>query len=107
MDGGCSLCSVDDLWRHALLECNLLARCVWALEREEITEFLCQVQCLGARAWLAEVMQSLKHEELTRVVIWLWVIWYVRHKVIHENYFESPLLTHIFAERFIGELMEV
>jgi hypothetical protein len=30
MDGGCSLCSVDDLWRHALLECNLLARCVWA-----------------------------------------------------------------------------
>jgi len=26
---------------EALLECNL-ARCVWALEREEITKFLCQ-----------------------------------------------------------------
>jgi hypothetical protein len=85
-DGGCSLGGADDSWRHALLECNL-ARCVWALEREEITEFLCQVQCLDARAWLAEVMRSLKHEEFTRVVVRLWAIWYVRRKAIHENYF--------------------
>ena len=38
-----------------VVECNL-ARCVWALEREEITKFLCQVQWLDARAWLAEVI---------------------------------------------------
>lgn len=34
-DRGCSLFGGDDSWRHALLECNL-AKCVWALERDEI-----------------------------------------------------------------------
>jgi hypothetical protein len=42
---------------------------VWALEREEITEFICQIETPDARAWLVEVMKGLKHEELTRVVV--------------------------------------
>jgi hypothetical protein len=41
---------------------------VWALEREEIMEFICQIETSDARAWLVEVMKGLKHEELTRVV---------------------------------------
>jgi hypothetical protein len=57
-----------DSWRHALLECNL-AKCLWALEREEITEFISQIETLDARAWSAEVMKGLKHEELTKVVV--------------------------------------
>ena len=42
---------------------------MWALEREETTEFICQIEMPDARAWLVEVMKGLKHEELTRVVV--------------------------------------
>lgn len=48
-DRGCSLFGGDDSWRHALLECNL-AKCVWALERDEIIEFICQVQSYRRQA---------------------------------------------------------
>lgn len=41
-NGGCSLCGGTNLW---------MAKCVWALEREEITEFICQLQTPDARAW--------------------------------------------------------
>ena len=82
----CVLRGAADSWRHALLECNL-ARSVWALERENITELLSQVHWMDARAWLAGVMNSLKHEEVTRVVVCLWAVWYVRRKTIHENRF--------------------
>ena len=37
-DASCALCGAADSWRHALLECNL-AKCVWALENENIIEF--------------------------------------------------------------------
>ena len=45
--------------------CNL-DKCVWALEREDIIAFICQVLTHDARAWLVELMKSLKHEELTK-----------------------------------------
>lgn len=51
-----------------MLECNL-AKCVWALEKEELTAFINQIETLDARIWLAEVMAALKHDELTRVVV--------------------------------------
>ena len=37
------LCGGMDSWRHALLECNL-AKCGGALEREEITKFICKIE---------------------------------------------------------------
>lgn len=46
---------------------------------------------MDARAWLAEVIRLMKHEEFTRVVVPLWAIWYARLKAIHENHFQSPL----------------
>jgi hypothetical protein len=62
---------------------------------------------MDARNWLAEVISSLKHIDITRVVVRLWAIWYARRLAIHENQFESPLSTHSFVEQFIGELEEV
>ena len=35
----CAIGGMEDSWRHSLLECNL-AKCVWALEKEDITEFI-------------------------------------------------------------------
>ena len=54
----CGICGEPDSWKHALLECNL-ARCVWALEREEIVENICSIQEMNARGWLKEVLSVL------------------------------------------------
>jgi hypothetical protein len=80
---------------------------MWALENENIIEFLGQLHCSDARAWLAEVMSSLKQDEITRVVVRLWAIRFARRKAIHENQFQSPFSTHTFVEQFIGELEEI
>lgn len=81
-----------------------MATSVWALEEEEITELICQVQHDDARGWLSEIMQTLPQEQVTRVVVRLWAIWFARRQVIHENKFQSPLSTNCFVERFISEL---
>ena len=49
-------------------------------------------------------MAALKHEELTRVVVRLWAIWYARRQALFENNFQSPFSTNSFVERFISEL---
>lgn len=49
-----------------------MSKCVWALESEEITEHLCKMQAHEAKGWLAEVIASLSHPVLTRVVVTLW-----------------------------------
>jgi hypothetical protein len=72
---------------HSFLECNM-ARCVWALEKEEITEHLFQIEEQDAKGWLA-VMKSLRHEDLIQVTVTLWAIWYARRKVVHENIYQS------------------
>ncbi|CAN6244691.1 unnamed protein product [Urochloa humidicola] len=100
----CGICGAQDSWKHSLLECNL-ARCVWALEQEELTEHLCGIQEMEARAWLATAMESLSSEQMARVAITMWAIWYVRRKAIHEHIFQSPLSTHCFIERFISETL--
>ena len=86
LDRSCFLCGGLDSWKHALLECNL-AKCVWALEKEDLKAFICQIETPGTRVWLAEVMAALKHEELTRVVVRLWAIWYGRCQALFKNNF--------------------
>jgi hypothetical protein len=76
----CSICGARDSWRHSLIECNM-ARCVWVLEKDEITEHICHIEDQDARGWLVAVMQSLKHEDLIRVTVTLWAIWYARRKL--------------------------
>lgn len=101
----CGICGQVDSWKHSLLECNL-ARPVWALEREEIVELLCQIQEPDTRSSLAEAIKGLKQEELTRVVVRLWAVWHTKQKAVHENEFQNPLSTHCFIERFISELAQ-
>jgi hypothetical protein len=50
------------------------------------------------------IMQTLPQEQVTRVVVRLWAIWYARRQAIHENKFQSPLSTNCFVEKFISEL---
>ena len=98
-----SICGCQDSWRHALLECNM-AKCVWALQREEILEVISRAQHDDARGWLHEAIAVLSQEDLVRLVVTMWSIWHARRKVIHEDIFQSPLSTHSFIERFIADL---
>jgi hypothetical protein len=84
-----------------------MARCVWAPEKDEIIEHICRIDDQDAKGWLAAVMQSLKHEDLIRVIVTLWAIWYARRKAIHEDIYQSPLLNHNFVTSFVADLQLV
>ena len=101
--GGCSLCGQPDSWQHSLIDCNV-ARCVCSLEKVEIAELVSNAGGEDMRGWVAELLQHLKQEEMIRVVVRLWAIWYVRRKAIYGDQFQSPLSTHCFVERFAAEL---
>ena len=60
-----------------------MAKCVWALQKEDITDFLGGLQEQDARAWLATVFSSLPHDDLVRVIVTMWAIWYARRKAIY------------------------
>jgi hypothetical protein len=85
----CVLCGEEDSWRHSLLECNM-ARCVWALEEEEITEQLGIIQIPNAKAWPTEIFKTFAGAPLVRVVVVLGAIWHARRKAIHEEIYQSP-----------------
>jgi len=50
------------------------------------------------------MMKSLRPEELVRVTVTLWTIWYARRKAVHENIYQSPLSTHQFVSNFVANL---
>jgi len=97
------------MWSQRLLEAlaarmQYMARCFWALEKEEITEHLCQIEEHDVRGRLAVTMKSLRHEDLVRVSVTLWATWYARRKAVHENIYQSPLSTHQFVANFVASL---
>jgi hypothetical protein len=98
-------CGMEDSWRQSLLSCSV-ARSVWALADEGITEHVCMNEDMSAKRWLFAMMGSLSRErdDFARVAITLWAIWYARRKIIHEEEFQSPLLTHLFIERYLQDL---
>ena len=78
--GQCALCGATDSWKHSLLECNM-ARCVWALESEEIVEHLSEMQEKNSRGWLVNLFETMPHADLIGVLVTMWAIWYARRKV--------------------------
>jgi hypothetical protein len=99
----CSICGARDSWKHSLVECNL-AKCICALESEEVVEHLCCIQDTSAYDWLMSAIETLSSEDFIRVAITFWSIWYVRRKVIDEDSFQSPMTTHLFVDRYIADL---
>jgi hypothetical protein len=83
-----------------------MARCVWALATEEITEHLHCSEEERAREWLATLITTLCHEDHVKVFVTLWAIWHARRKSIHEQIYQSPLTVHHFVARFVEELWE-
>jgi ribonuclease HI len=98
-------------WTRALLEGPWIFRQMGVmiepydgLVDPEVTEHMCNSEEGGARLWLANLIETLPQEVQTRVVVTLWAIWHACQKEIHEQQFQSPLSTHLFAERFIQDL---
>jgi hypothetical protein len=82
----CSVCGEEDSWRHSLINCAM-ARTVWALADEEITEHVSMNEDPYAKQWLFVMMETLSRDDFARVVVTLWSIWYARRKLIHEGEF--------------------
>ena len=99
----CYVCGMTDSWKHSLIECSM-ARCVWALVDPELLEHMIETREPTARAWLFSMMEVLSHDEMARMGVTLWAVWYARRKFIHEGLNQSPLSTHLFVTRFIAEL---
>ena len=93
---------VDSL-RHSLFECRM-ARCVWALGDEETLEHVISNRSEDARLWLFWLFDTLNQQDLARVLITMWAIWWARRRAIHDNEFQSPLSTMCFINRYLQDL---
>jgi hypothetical protein len=106
-NNACSICGAADSWRHSLIECNM-ARCVWALEDEAITEHICENPAQDPKSWLVAMMSSLSQEELVRVSVTLWAIWYARRKQPMNRSFRAHyLLTSLCPDFYVSSINHV
>ncbi|KAK1602924.1 hypothetical protein QYE76_018047 [Lolium multiflorum] len=99
----CSLCGAQDSWRYSLIECNV-ARCVWALAKEELLEHMVRSTGPSARQWMFLMLETLSKEEFAIMAVTLWAIWFARRKIIFDGEFQSPLTTHGFVENYMRDL---
>lgn len=100
----CSLCHVAvDTLCHSLFDCQM-ARCVWALVDEDLTESIISNRTEDAKLWMLWLVGTLPSEELARVLVTMWAIWWARRRAIHDNQFQSPLSTLMFINKFMAEL---
>ena len=100
----CSICGDIDSWRHSLINCPI-ARSVWALADEDVTEHISLNEDLVARRWIFAMMDTLSRDDFAKVAVTLWAIWYARRKIIHDDgLFQSPMSTNIFIQRYLQDL---
>lgn len=100
----CSICNSDlDSLRHSLFECRM-ARCVWALGDEDVLEHILSNRSEDARLWLFWLFESTNQQDLARVLITMWAIWWARRRAIHDSEFQSPLSTMCFVNRYLEDL---
>ena len=99
----CAICGHEDSWRHSLIECNL-ARCVWALTKEDITEHISLSAEQTPRQWLFSMIETMEKDDLIQMLVTLWAIWHAKRKAVHEEIFQSPMATKGFVDRFLDDL---
>jgi ribonuclease HI len=50
------------------------------------------------------MFETMKKDDLTRMLVTLWAIWHARRKAIHEEIYQSPMATTSFVNRFLIDL---
>lgn len=102
---GCSLLVVyadpRTHWRRSLLQCNM-ARCIWALEEDEMQNVVFENKESDAKRWIFSLMDMLPHTDFTKVLVTLWATWHSRGKALHEQVFQSPHATHHFVVNLLS-----
>jgi hypothetical protein len=58
----------------------------------------------NAKHWIFHMIETLPHDQFSRLAVTLWAIWTSRGKAIHEDIFYSPLSTFGFVNSFLKEL---
>jgi hypothetical protein len=81
-----------------------MARSVWALADEGITDQVCMNEDTSAKQWLFAMIESLSREDFAQVAVTLWATWYARRKIIYDDEYQIPLSTHLFIERYLRDL---
>ena len=100
----CSICHAAlDTWRHSLFDCRL-ARCVWALADEELTDVLISNRTDDAKVWMLWLIDTLPIADLARALVTIWAIWWARRRAIHDEQFQSPMSTHLFIQKYLEDL---
>jgi ribonuclease HI len=84
-----------------------MAASVWALADGVMVEHMMMNNEPSAKQWLFDMLESLPHDQFTRLTVTLWAIWTARRKAIHEEIFQSPLSTHTFIISYLSELKEL
>ena len=70
----CVICqAANDTWRHSLFDCQM-ARCVWALADEELTEVAISNRTEDPKLWLHWLVDTLPSEDLSKVLVTMWAI---------------------------------
>jgi hypothetical protein len=52
------------------------------------------------------MIESMKKDDLIRMLVTLWAIWHAKRKAVHEEIFQSPMATIAFVNKFLGDLGE-
>lgn len=81
-----------------------MARCVWALVDDEISDHMQASTEQNAKRWIFSMIDDMPHEPLIKMFVTLWAIWSARRKAIHEGVLQSP---HVFVNSFIPELATI
>jgi hypothetical protein len=61
----------------------------------------------NAKHWLFRMMETLPHDQFTRLTVTLWAIWTARRKAIHEEIFQNPISIHGFITSYLSELQTI
>ena len=81
-----------------------MARCVWALVDEELTEHILSNMEENPKLWLFSLLDSVCHNSFTKLLITCWAIWGARRKAIHEGIFQSPFLTYTVINKLLESM---
>jgi hypothetical protein len=102
--GGCNICGVDvDSWKHALFNCTM-ARCVWALVDEELSEHIAHIEINNPWLWLSVMRETLSAKHFQKLLVICWAIWGDQRKALNEDIFQSPLTTFGFISSFLNDM---
>jgi ribonuclease HI len=71
---------------------------------EELTEVIISNKTEDPKLWLFWLFDILPSNDLARVLISMWAIWWARRRAIHDQQFQSPLSTFTFINKYIGDV---